>query len=140
MRIYARGYRFGGESDPDRCGREAKKWNPSALVQAVDAKAAVNGAFVEMLAAQTFSAKAGGVLLARKPEIDLLLRLSGTTQISEAIRRHGARKGEPFLLVVARPEREVEGRWPGVRRLPRRRLTREEFDRVEVAALLNLRS
>ncbi|MDG6898764.1 MAG: hypothetical protein JRN24_03390 [Nitrososphaerota archaeon] len=111
--------------------------NLSSMVQAANAGSAKNESFVEMLAAQTLHADASGSLLAKKPEIDFLLRLAGTTQIARAIREHGAKEGAPFLLVVAartpvRGPSEVSGL-----ELPRRDLSLAELARVEKAALLS---
>ena len=96
-----------------------------------------NEVFVELLAAQTLQAESSGGLLANKPEMDFLLRLAGTTQISRAIRDAGAKAGGQFVLVVA--GRSVVRRPPGIvaKELPRRGLTDSERARIEKAALLN---
>ena len=96
-----------------------------------------NEAFVEMLSAQTLRAEASRSLLARSPQMDFLLRLAGTTQISRAIGEKGAVAGEPFLLVLAGRRRPKAVRMPGCRELPRRPLSRPELERVEKAALLD---
>ena len=98
---------------------------------------AENERFVELLAAQTLEAKSSGGLLANKPEIDFLLRLAGTTQISRAIKSAGAMQGERFILIVAarcavRRPRGIDGV-----ELQRRELTDSELARIEIAALLN---
>ena len=76
-------------------------------------------------------------LLAKKAEVDFLLRLAGTTQISKAIKEKGAKAGEPFLLVVA--SRSALGRFrkSDGEELPRAPLTTEELERIEAAALLD---
>jgi tRNA threonylcarbamoyladenosine modification (KEOPS) complex Cgi121 subunit len=107
------------------------------MVQAAKEGLAVNALFIEFIAAQTFQASSSGGLLANKPEIDFLLRLAGTTQISKAIRDAGAKPGDPFVLVVAGRTRlrrppDLDGT-----ELPRRELTEAELQRVEKAALLN---
>lgn len=92
-----------------------------------------------MLAAQTLGAASSGELLADKPEIDFLLRLAGTTQISKAIKYYGARPGAPFLLVVA-SRIGVRGASDLVAfELPKRDITVKELARVEKAALLNVK-
>ena len=136
MRIHAKTYLCGGDSKPDEMKERLLAANPGAVVQAMNSGAAENLWFVEMLAAQTLRAEKSGRLLAKKPEIDLLLRFAGTTQISRAIRSHGARPGEPFLLVAAStsPLKGIGGVADGP---PRRPLSREELARVEEAALLD---
>jgi len=132
---------FGNEIDPDEVKASIAKKLPGALVQTVNSKAAANGAYVDMIVAQTLRAKGAGGLLARKPEVDLLLRLARTTQISRAIELVGAKKGKPFLLVVVGHARKVEGVYPDVLRrgmLPRHPLSTSELEKIESAALLNV--
>jgi tRNA threonylcarbamoyladenosine modification (KEOPS) complex Cgi121 subunit len=113
--------------------------HPRLVVQTVRTGAASNELFAEMVAAQTLRAAATSNLLAKRREIDLLLRLAGTTQISVAIAKIGARKGEPFVLVVAGERSQMAGlrEERGWTRLPRAELSKDEMERVESAALLN---
>jgi tRNA threonylcarbamoyladenosine modification (KEOPS) complex Cgi121 subunit len=113
---------------------------PGSIVQTVRADAATNGFFIEMIAAQTLQANGTPSLLAKKPEVDFLLRLAGTTQISRAIKQVGARKGEPFIVVIAGPRRRpgiLEASQLGGKELEKQKLTPHELDRIERAALLN---
>ena len=138
MEIHCRSCTFPASSDPDKIKERAAKANPGAIVQTVGTRAASNGYLVEMIAAQTLRAKSTGNLLAKKPEIDLLLRLAHTTQISKAIREIGSARGDRFLLVVASQARLK--REPGVlggKLLPKGPLSEKDFDRVEESALLN---
>ena len=132
---------FTAPGDPEEAKASLARACPGAVVLAVRRKVVHNESFAEMLAAQTLEAASSGSLLANKPAIDLLLRLAGTTQIAEAISGAGARKGEPFVVVVAAAEAALEGASPGQgwTRLPRRALTRPEMARVEAAALLAVR-
>ncbi len=139
MRIFARGYILGPGRSVEALKQEMSAANPGSVVQAVRAEAADNEALLEMIAAQTFRAKASGGLLAKKPEIDLLLRLAGTTQISEAIGRIGAEGGEESLLVVAGLGEVKEPRGREWKALPRRGLSKKDLEKVERSALLNTR-
>ncbi len=116
-----------------------RRKNPLLLVQGFSSETASNEFLVDMIAAQTLRAKETGNLLAKKPEIDLLLRLGGTTQIAAAIGRVGSRKGEPFLIVIAGDRSSVARQKPGPgwTRLRRAALSNEELARVERGALLN---
>lgn len=107
------------------------------MVQAARARLAQNTRLMELLAAQTIQAESSGSLLANRQEIDFLLRLAGTTQISRAIRDAGAGHGERFVLVVAgrRPVRLPPGL--DAKELRRSELTHSELEKVEKAALLN---
>ena len=139
MRVFARAYVCGPGQDPEEAKRTAGRSGKGAFVQTASAGSADNEAIDEMLSAQTLQAEESGSLLARSPQMDFLLRLAGTTQISRAIREEGAVAGEPFLLVTAgrrRPGAVRRAKW---KELPRRPLTGPELDRVEEAALLNAR-
>lgn len=127
-------------ADPDSVRKIAKAKFPGSIVQAVRADAATNGFFIEMIAAQTLCANGTQNLLAKKPEVDLLLRLAGTTQISRAIEQMGAKKGKPFLLVIAGPDTELVNlnvQELGGSELEKQELSSDELDRIEKAALLN---
>lgn len=137
MKIFAKAYVCGGDTNPDEAKKDLASLNPGSIVQTGNAESAQNEFFVEMLAAQTLRAGSVGSLLAKKPEIDFLLRLAGTTQISKAIKQHGSAKGEPFLLVVAGPREIKTSRSFDAMELPRRRLSKKELDRIEGAALLS---
>ena len=129
-----------GGVDPGSVRKTVAAKLPGSIVQTVRADAATNGFFVEMIAAQTIRAKGTENLLAKKPEVDLLLRLAGTTQISRAIEQIGAKKGKPFLLVIAGPGRRLASLnldELGGSELEKRDLSSDELDRIEQAALLN---
>jgi len=132
---------FAGEIDQDEVKSSVAKRHPYSLVQTVDAQAAENGAYVDMIAAQTLHADGTDSLLARKLEVDFLLRLARTTQISTAIEQVGAKKGKPFLLVVAGAAKQVDDIAPevlGGKKLRRGPLSTDELDKIESAALLNV--
>src|SRR2546425_11549133 len=114
---------------------------PDLLFQLVDARSGSNERFVRLVTAQTLKASGDGALLARKPEVDLLLRLARTTQISEALARVGYKRGEKRILIAAGKKEEV-GRLvaSGIsegRRLPSVELSESEWGRVEEAAILS---
>lgn len=137
--VNAKAYPCAEPLTPETAKRALMRDNPGSVVQATRREAAKNGFFVEMIAAQTFQARRSGTLLAKKPEIDLLLRLAGTTQIAAAIEEVGAKDGGSFLAIVAssyRTKRPPEFAEPA---LPRHPLSHEELDRIERAALLRSR-
>jgi tRNA threonylcarbamoyladenosine modification (KEOPS) complex Cgi121 subunit len=137
MAVHARAFLCGRDLNPTEVRQKVASANRRLVVQAAAAGSASNEFFVEMLAAQTIRAEASGSMLARKPELDLLLRLAGTTQISKAIAKFGATEGKPFLLIIAGRDRSRAIRGVASPELPRRELTRTELQRVERAALLN---
>ena len=138
-RLHARAYLCGEDLDPGELKAKPARPRAGRLVQTASAGREGNEAVFELLAAQTFQAESSGGLLAKKPEIDFLLRLAGTTQISRAIQKRRAVKGKPFLLIVADTKKVDADRELAPLELPRRALTRAELDRVEAAALLNVR-
>jgi len=137
VRIFAKAYLCPRGTSPEDLKRRLIDANPDSMIQATKGGLVRNQAFVELLAAQTLQAESSGGLLANRPEIDFLLRLAGTTQISRAIRDAGAKSGDQFVLVVA--GRRTVRRPPGIdmTELPRQELTASELGRIEIAALLN---
>jgi tRNA threonylcarbamoyladenosine modification (KEOPS) complex Cgi121 subunit len=112
--------------------------NPRSVVQTLRMGEEDNEFLVEMIAAQTLRADSSGALLAKKPEIDLLLRIAGTTQISRAIRERGAKEGEPFLAVAAGRTPLKTPRGLAGFELPRRDLNDSDRSKIEEAALLDV--
>jgi len=137
LRIFARAFLLPSGTSPEESKRRFAEANPGSVVQAARARLARNERLVELLAAQTLQAESSGELLANRREMDLLLRLAGTTQISKAIRDAGASQGERFVLVVAgRRPVKLPSMLDG-KELQRSELTETELERVERAALLN---
>jgi len=137
LRIFAKAFLCPRGASPEDMKRRFAVANPGSMVQAVKGGLARNEAFVELLAAQTLHAESSGGLLANKLEIDFLLRLAGTTQISRAIGNAGAKNGDKFLLVAAGRRKIVRPSAIEATVLPRQELTVSELERIEKAALLN---
>jgi tRNA threonylcarbamoyladenosine modification (KEOPS) complex Cgi121 subunit len=135
--VCAKAYEFEEGPSPEEARKALWSANPGSLVQTVKAGTIKNRLFVELIAAQTFRAMESGSLLAKKPEIDLLLRLAGTTQISKAIKSQGAVQGEGCLAICAGSKELISP--PGFEKheLPRKKLNRSELFRIERAALLD---
>jgi len=118
---------------------------PKVLVQVLASRRPPDLAALEMVAAQTIAASTSGETLAKKPELDLLLRISGTRQIGEAIERHGYKsgKGTLYLIAASADPKAMEGfaKLVGtdlrLRELPRRTAGKTTLERVERAALLS---
>ncbi len=135
-------YLFRTRKEADSAAAWISEIAPDLLYQLAEGSACGNEVVVRMIAAQTRAASAHGTLIAKKPEIDLLLRLAGTSQISEAIRKVGCRgEGETLLIASGRGEslrKFLASPGVGARRLPSRPLTQEEKMLVERAALLSI--
>ncbi len=101
---------------------------------------------IDMVGQQTLRAARTGALLATKPEVDLLLRMSGTTQIAVAIRRSGySAEGKKLLVAVGPPTklgrlREQLSDDPNYEVLEDSELGDDDLVFVEKAALLGTRS
>lgn len=137
MRVHTKAYSCPAEESPDAVKKELASRNPGSLVQTLKPFGEDNEFFLEMIAAQTMRADAAGALLAKKPEVDFLLRLAGTTQISRAIGRIGSKAGDPFLAVVSGRGAISTPRELGPYELERRKLSRRELELIEKAALLD---
>jgi tRNA threonylcarbamoyladenosine modification (KEOPS) complex Cgi121 subunit len=141
LRRLARCYKFGGNVSSESMRRSIQEAFPSLLVQTVDQAAVTSERLVEMLGEQTLEASRTGGPLAKKPEVDFLMRLAGTTQIARAIQEVGVKRGSDFLLLVFGDEAEIvkleskeASHWE---RLARGQLDKDDLRRVERAALLD---
>ncbi len=86
-----------------------RRRHPTLIVQLVTLKEIPGSQTINMIGQQTLRAMKTGALLAAKPEVDLLLRLAGTTQIALAIEEAGYRARGAMLLVAAGSARGVSG-------------------------------
>jgi hypothetical protein len=123
-----------------------RRSHPALVVQLLGLKRVPAPKAVVMICEQTFRAAKTGALLAEKPEVDLLLRLAGTNQISVAIQRAGYRSGGTMILVAAGPPKDIVALRRELSRgsrfsiLPDGEMDEEGFMAVEVAALLGARA
>jgi tRNA threonylcarbamoyladenosine modification (KEOPS) complex Cgi121 subunit len=110
------------------------------FVQVVSSGAIDSEELCAMILAQTDAAASRLCLLARRPEMDFLLRVAGTTQISEAVKIAGAKSGKECVLVLSGQADKVTFAEkllpPGSARLGHR-MKECDMDRVERAALLD---
>lgn len=125
---------------------KTRRQNPRVIVQVMGDSVTPNPAAIEMIAAQTLAAARSGSTLAERPELDLLLRLAGTKQIGQALKRSGYASAGTRLFMVAASDgggadigRLTKRLAKDARfsRLSKRELAAEDFARVEVAALLS---
>lgn len=73
---------------------------PTIWIQAVDSRYVLDENHLRRIVEVTMAAKDTGNMLGRRPEIDLLLRLAQTTQISAAISRAGVGAGSVVLVAA----------------------------------------
>jgi tRNA threonylcarbamoyladenosine modification (KEOPS) complex Cgi121 subunit len=137
MRIYSQSFLCSKEADPGQVRGELSGAYPGTMVQTFSSNAATNAFFIQMLAAQTLRAERTGSLLAKKPEIDFLLRLAGTSQISDAMSRVGSKPGEAFVLVLASVRPLKGATCAAGEKLSAQPLSESELRRVEQGALLS---
>jgi tRNA threonylcarbamoyladenosine modification (KEOPS) complex Cgi121 subunit len=123
-----------------------RKRNPGLCIQLLTMARIPAKQAITMVGQQTLRAAKTDALLATKPEVDLLLRMSGTTQIAVAIQRSGYRaKGKKLLVAVGprsgveRLRKELSGD-PSYDVLEDGEMGAEDLAFVERAALLGTRS
>jgi tRNA threonylcarbamoyladenosine modification (KEOPS) complex Cgi121 subunit len=120
--------------------------NPELIIQLVSMKKPPSARAVAMIGEQTIRAKETGALLADRPEVDLLLRLAGTSQISEALKKNGYRSKGTLILVAVGKDKDVEKLRRALSKLRAYSLREEgemddeSRDAVEIAALLSTRT
>ncbi len=137
MRFEVGSYVYASSADPDSEKARAALLVKDGFVQTARSGAARNARFVELIGAQTLMAGETGNLLARRPEMDFLLRLAGTTQISRAIGEAGSVKGSRFVLVAGSRSRLDPNVGLGGKGMKGTRLSEGDLLKVEAAALLN---
>ena len=116
---------------------------PKLSIQLLSLRHLPNARRIEMIAKQMIRSKKRGSLLAARPELDLLLRLAGTTQISEAIGKIGYKcSGRKILVAVGTPrdllklEKLAEEDRETYKRSRGTELSSADFEAIEEAALL----
>jgi len=103
--VEMRSYRSG--DDPASQLKAFRKAARGASVQTLDLSAVGGRMHILLTLKQTEELKGSSQLLADKAEVDLLLRVAGTRQISVAVRAAGSRPGADSLLVVFGGDEEV---------------------------------
>jgi len=88
-------------TDTDAFVKSIRAINNSVAVQAVDANFAAGGEHVLSVLQQSLQAKKKGTMLSKRIEIDILLRLACTNQISKALDDIGLKNGINNILIVA---------------------------------------
>jgi len=73
---------------------------PDLVIQAISSNFILNRDYVKKILSLSIFAKNHGILLSKKLEIDILLRFACTTQINDAIKNHGIKKDQNFLMIV----------------------------------------
>jgi tRNA threonylcarbamoyladenosine modification (KEOPS) complex Cgi121 subunit len=116
---------------------------PRLVIQLVSLAERPNSKRIEMIASQTIRSIRKGTLLAGKPEVDVILRLAGTTQISKAISSLGYKGGGTRVMVAAGARSDLkrlevyvasgQGRY---RKATSSRLSKSDLEAIETGALL----
>ncbi|HVP22844.1 MAG TPA: KEOPS complex subunit Cgi121 [Conexivisphaerales archaeon] len=94
------------EEDPAAELRAFRRASKGAFVQALDLEAVGGEEHVLLALKQTVELKRSQ-LLAKKPEVDFLLRVAGTGQIAKAVEIAGAKPASRTLLVSFGPKAAV---------------------------------
>mgnify|MGYP001159586639 FL=1 len=89
------------DSDPTKILLKLRKLFPELKIQLLNSDSIINQDHLIWAVKQTYEAQNRKILLAKKFEIDLLLRLSITSQINEAIKLIGALSSEQNLIVLS---------------------------------------
>lgn len=74
---------------------------PTLIIQAIDARFIAGFTHAQMIMQQSWESSRRGLSYARKPTLDLLLRLALSNQIAEALTKVGLRKGTVDLAILA---------------------------------------
>jgi len=80
---------------------------PNLSIQIVTDETVYNIEHLRWTIRQSWFAKDRGVMLAKRVELDLLMRIAGASQISEAIKIAGAKENIPFYMACIGAQSEV---------------------------------
>lgn len=89
------------KSNPQKILVKFRKLFPNLKIQLINSNSIINEDHLIWAVKQTCEAQNRGILLAKKFEIDLLLRLSVTGQIGEAIKYAGVSSPGQNLIVIS---------------------------------------
>jgi len=136
--------------DPETAEKDLHKLrhaHPKLVIQMVSMKKPPGEWAVRMMAAQTLRAMKTGALLASKAELDLLLRVAGTRQITDALKNCGYKADGNKLLIAAGSPADVMRLRKTLSAMRRYKVREGEalpdedgMRRVEAAALLGTRT
>lgn len=117
---------------------------PRLIVQLLSLPDKPNSKRIKMIASQTIRSIQKGTLLAGKPEVDIMLRLAGTTQISKAISNLGYTGSGSRVIVAMGARSDLKRFEKYAARNPERyrkttgtKLMKADLEAVERAALLS---
>ena len=79
---------------------ELREKFPSVTIQAVSKKYILNKSHIQKILAISIRAKRRNIMLSKRLETDILMRFAGTRQISYAISRAGAGKGDNIIIAM----------------------------------------
>lgn len=88
------------QDDPGRLIDAIRAAHPNVMVQAADAQAVYGAEHAVGALYVAIEALGRKVMLANKPETEVLLRLACTGQISEALKRAGLKKDRPGCFIA----------------------------------------
>lgn len=109
-----------------------------AYLQTFRKSSSDNARFFKMIAYQSLAALYEKAMLARKPEIDFLLRVAQTTQIKEAIRQNSFVEGsENVVAIFGYKQIRFVGNKVKFKKLEEKELSKGELLQIEKAALLS---
>ena len=73
---------------------------PHTIIQAISKKYILNKSHIQKILAVSIHAKKRNIMLSKRLETDMLMRFAGTRQISYAISRAGAGKGDNIIIAM----------------------------------------
>lgn len=88
---------------------DLRKEFPRITIQIIAVHAVYSPEHLMWVVRQSWLAKARASMLARRVEIDILMRLAGSSQIANAIKVAGAKKGSAFVVLGIGTEEDLHG-------------------------------
>jgi len=99
---------YGKATEPKDFLETLRSKFPNVTIQIIADDAVYNIEHLKWSVRQSWLAKNRGVMLAKRVELDLLMRIGGMNQISEAIKIAGAKENSPCYVVGIGAESELK--------------------------------
>ena len=99
---------YGEATEPKDFLETLRSKFPNTSIQIIAGEAVYNLEHLKWSVRQSWLAKNRGVMLAKRVELDLLMRIGAANQISEAIKIAGAKENSPFYIIGIGAESELK--------------------------------
>ena len=102
--------------EPKNFLEDLRKEFPKIAIQILSADAVYNPEHLKWVVRQSWLAKERGIMLAKRVELDILMRVAVSSQISDAIEIAGAKRNHRFIVIGIGAENELQNLFSSVKK------------------------